>query len=200
MKNKITLTLSGVKLELPIKCLKTNDWSGNKLEKPHIRIGQVESASLIKQFVKQKFPNIVVASASDSYSGGCSCRVYLSDKYGNPVNETITKVVNDFAKQFQEGRFNGMIDCYEYNDTILVSDNGTTIDGGCSYVFVENRPKFGSAPDIIRCIREHIAGNYVCGVQTLEGAKHQIKGYYKELDITKALIGVNLTEALNTNI
>ena len=193
--SKITVQINGVKLQLPETAIKKTNWKGEPIT-PYIEIGQVETASLSKQYVKLKYPNVSVSASSDSYSGGCSCNVYLSDEYGFPVSKTIINDVQKFAYQFQSGHFDGMTDSYNYNEVDPTSDNGTRLSTGCSYVFVNNRPKFGSGPDIIRSIREHMEGKYNCGVTTFEVAKTQTARYHKPAAIERALKGVDLKKAL----
>ena len=197
MKSKINVQIAGVKLQLPESVIRRTDWRGNPIT-PYITIGAVEAASLIKQYVKKKYPNVVVNVKSQSYSGGCSCDVYLSDEYGYRISENIYKDVELFSNKFRAGRFDGMTDCYEYNSVDPTSDSGTKLSMSCKYVFVNNRPKFGSAPDIIRSIREHMAGEYLCGVQTFEGAKAEIAHYYKPKQIESAIAGVDLSMALKS--
>lgn len=198
MKSKISVQILGVKLQLPESAICKTDWGG-KPTTPFLRIGQVEAASLIKQYVKLKYPSVCVSVLSESYSGGCSCNAYLSDEYGFPVSEQIYKDVQRFGNEFKAGNFDGMTDSYNYNSVDSFSDNGTKLYLSCKYVFVNNRPKFGSKPDIIRSIRQHMAGDYNCGVQTFEGAKSQISRYHKKKDIEKALAGVDLNKALKVN-
>jgi hypothetical protein len=69
---------------------------------------------VVKQYVKKKYPNVVVSSSSSSFSMGNSVSIYLSDEYGNGVDESIVKDVNQFGSQFVYGKFNGMIDMYEH--------------------------------------------------------------------------------------
>ena len=195
--SKITIQISGVKLQLPSTVVRSTDWNGKSIT-PYIQIRQVEAASLIKQYVKARWPETCVNVTSQSYSGGCSCDTYLSNEYGFPVSETIYKDVENFAKEFQAGRFDGMTDCYNYNEVDSVSDNGTRIDSNCKYVFVNNRPKFGSKPDIVRSIREHMNGSYQCGVCTFEKAKTEVARYHKLKDVEKAIVGVDWKKAMKS--
>ena len=193
--SKITIQINGVKLHLPEKCIHKTGWKGEPI-KPYITVGQVEAASLTKQYVKLKYPKVCVSASSHSYSGGCSCTIYLSDEYGFPVESHIEHDVKKFAYQFQSGHFDGMTDSYNYNEVDPTSDNGTQLSTRCGYVFVENRPMFGSKPDIIRSIRECMEGKYIGGAVSFEKAKEESARYRKKITVEKALIGVDLKKAL----
>jgi hypothetical protein len=188
MSKKFKFELEGIMFELPIKFLKKVDWNGNPLKKPIINMNHVASANVVKQFVKKKYPNVVVSSSSSSFSMGNSVSIYLSDEYGNGVDESIVKDVNQFGSQFVYGKFNGMIDMYEHNDNNVQSDNGTEIDSGVKYLHVQNRPKFCTVPDIVRMINDMMNGQYVFGKVSLEKAIEEVKGYGgTETNINKAL-------------
>ena len=188
MSKKIKFVLRGIEFQLDEKFLKTKDYYGNPLKKPIIKMNHVAAANVVKQYVKKKYPNVVVSSSSSSFSMGNSVSIYLSDEYGNGVDESIVKDVNQFGSQFVYGKFNGMIDMYEHNDNNVQSDNGTEIDSGVKYLHVQNRPKFCSLPDIVRMINEMVDGKYVYGPISLEKAIDEVKGYGgTETNINKAL-------------
>ena len=188
MSKKIKFVLSGIEFQLDEKFLKTKDYYGKPFSKPQIRIDHVAGASVVKQYVKKKYPNVVVSSSSSSFSMGNSVSIYLSDEYGNGVDESIVKDVNQFGSQFVYGKFNGMIDMYEHNDNNVKSDNGTEIDSGVKYLHVQNRPKFCTVPDIVRMINDMMNGQYVFGKVSLEKAIEEVKGYGgTETNINKAL-------------
>jgi hypothetical protein len=188
MSKKIKFVLRGIEFQLDEKFLKTKDYYGKPFSKPQIRIDHVAGASVVKQYVKKKYPNVVVSSSSSSFSMGNSVSIYLSDEYGNGVDESIVKDVNQFGSQFVYGKFNGMIDMYEHNDNNVQSDNGTEIDSGVKYLHVQNRPKFCTVPDIVRMINDMMNGQYVFGKVSLEKAIEEVKGYGgTETNINKAL-------------
>ena len=186
---KFKFELEGMMFELPIKFLKKTDYYGKPLSKPEIRINHVAGASVVKQYVKNKYPEVVVSAKSDSFSMGNSVDVYISDKFGNGVDESISKDINRFGSQFEYGKFNGMIDMYEHYDTDVQTDNGTVIDAGVKYFHCNNRPKFASLPDVVRMLREMTTtNNYVFGQLSLEKAIKQVKGYgVTDVNINKAL-------------
>jgi hypothetical protein len=177
MSKKFKFELEGIMFELPIKFLKKVDWNGNPLKKPIINMNHVASANVVKQFVKKKYPNVVVSSSSSSFANGNSVDIYLSDEYGNGVDESIVKDVHQFGNQFVYGKFNGMIDLYEYTNYDGKTDNGTELSSGTKYLHVQNRPKFCSLPDIVRMIKDMMTGEYVYGPISLEKAIENVKDY-----------------------
>jgi hypothetical protein len=187
---KFKFELEGMLFELPIKFLKKTDYYGKPLSKPEIRIDHVAGASVVKQYVKTKYPEVVVSAKSDSFSMGNSVDVYLSDKLGNGVDESIVKDVNRFGSQFEYGKFNGMIDMYEMNEgSDPTTDNGTVIEADVKYFHCNNRPKFASLPDVVRMLREMTTtNNYTFGQLSLEKAIKEVKGYgVTDVNINKAL-------------
>ena len=185
---KFKFELEGIMFELGIKFLNKVDWNGNPLEKPVINMNHVAAANVVKQYVKKKYPNVVVSSSSSSFSMGNSVDIYLSDEYGNGVVDSIVKDVDRFGSQFEYGKFDGMYDIYEYTNDGVSSDNGTQIEAGVKYLHVNNRPKFCSLPSIVKMINEMMAGEYVYGPISLEKAIDEVKGYgATETNINKAL-------------
>ena len=67
---KFKFELEGMMFELPIKFLKKTDYYGKPLSKPEIRINHVAGASVVKQYVKNKYPEVVVSAKSASFSMG----------------------------------------------------------------------------------------------------------------------------------
>lgn len=174
--SKIKFALRGMTFQLPSECLVKTTYKGVPVT-PFIRIQAKHAASVIKQYVKTKYPQIECAGSSQVYSGGDSVDIYVSDKVGNPISEEIYKDIDRFADLFQEGTFNGMIDMYEYSDEKLSTENGTEITGGAKYVFVNNRPKFGTVADVCRMIREYQEGKYMGGVRDLAGSIKEVMRY-----------------------
>lgn len=188
MSKKFKFELEGMMFELGIKFLNRVDWNGNPLENPIINMNHVATANVVKQYVKKKYPNVVVSSSSDSFSMGNSVSIYISDEYGREVDNDIISDVQAFGSQFVYGKFNGMIDMYEHSGKDVKSDNGTDIKAGTKYLSVNNRPKFCTVPDIVRMIKDMMAGQYVYGPISLEKAIGEVKGYGgTENNINKAL-------------
>jgi hypothetical protein len=75
---------------------------------------------------------------SQTYSGGNSIDVYT---HGG----TNTELIDDVVSLFQEGKFNGMIDSYEYGNKVVVNkDDGEDVEIGVKYTFYNNRSPFGT--------------------------------------------------------
>jgi hypothetical protein len=99
-------------------------------------VGQV-----IKQFMKQRFPNVPYQLSTKNYSMGDSVTVYI-----NPFKvdeQTIDQVSNTLQAQFEYGRFNPMDDIYEYkNDNGFIKDPKSGIEFSTKYLHVQRSPKF----------------------------------------------------------
>ena len=150
MKNKkIQVALGGEIYEVSNKCIQNYaSWSG-KVGK-YLYISHADAGSLVKQYVKKNYPNVVCKVSSSSFAGGNSLDVYVHDKLGNPIAQDIYDKINGFAHQWEYGKFNGMYDIYEdYESAGATSDNGGEIKAGVKYVNVNNRAKFGTVEAIL---------------------------------------------------
>jgi hypothetical protein len=142
MSKKMKFGFNKMTFELPTTALQSKRWDNNK---PFINMNAKSTASVIKQYVKQKYGNtIVVWANSDVYSGGSSVRINVSKADGSPVSTNIYNDIQLFSYNFKAGRFDGMYDCYEYRNDEVLTDNGTQMDYFPSYIFVENKPKWDS--------------------------------------------------------
>ena len=101
-------------------------------------------SSIIKQYVKKNFPLLNVWATSSVYSGGSSCDIYVSNQDGSSVDKDIYEQIENFSQLFKGGSFNGMEDIYEYRNDNPTTDNGTPMKYFPSYVFVNNKPKWGT--------------------------------------------------------
>ena len=100
------------------------------------------TSSVIRQFVKQVFPEIDFRISSKTYSGGDSVRIHLQKQ----VSVEKLRELESVLFNFQSGTFNGMIDMYEYdkNRGISITKNGTKFTFETKYLFVCNEPKYGT--------------------------------------------------------
>lgn len=191
---KFKFELNGMTFQLPMKSVQTTDYKGNKIE-PVINMNQSETASVIKQYVKKMYPEVVVSSTSKSFSMGNSVDVYLTDERGVGVNDEILRDVQSFGDMFVYGKFNSMEDMYEHfgHSSDGKTENGTQLRAGTKYLHVQARPKFCSVPDIYRMIYDMTqTESYVFGKLSLEKAIKHIKGYgATDNQINKALALVN---------
>lgn len=143
MKNtkKIKFQLLGETFEVPATAKRNDKWYGGD----YIYLNAKLTASVIKQYVKKKYgTRLTVWATSDTYSGGSSVRVQIWSKNGSPAPYEFEKDIKAFTNSLKAGHFDGMYDIYEYNDEKLHTDNGTRIAGLPSYIFVENRPQWGT--------------------------------------------------------
>jgi len=93
-----------------------------------------ETASLVRQALKQAFPSTKFSVRSKSYSGGASINV-------NWIDGPLTAEVERVAKQFEGATFDGMTDLKSYVSEKVVDDNGTVreIHYGADFVFCTRR-------------------------------------------------------------
>ena len=189
MNKKFKFQLNGMTFELPTKHIQTENWAGEKLKNPIIRMNQTATANVMKQYVKKMYPKVTVSVSSDSFSMGNSVSVYLSDEMGNEIDNNIVSDVQRFGSQFVYGKFNGMIDMYEYSGSDIQSDSGTKIDAGTKFLHVQNRPKHASLPDVCRMlIQMTTTENYNFGKLSITEAVKKAKYFgANENNINKAL-------------
>ena len=145
MSKKIKLTILGEEYQLPISALVVKgSQKYNVNEETYIHMNAKHTASLIKQYVKKFFPLVKVWSKSNVYSGGSSVDVNVSYSGGESICDDVFQKIESFSNQFKAGSFNGMIDMYEYNEDTKTTDNNTPLKYFPSYVFCNNKPKWGS--------------------------------------------------------
>lgn len=98
-------------------------------------------SSIVRQFMKQKFPGVKFQISTDSFSGGDSVGVYL-----NPMNvtkEQYKEISGELQARFEYGKFNSMEDIYEYSqDAPNFEFIGRKIN--TKYMQVRHYPKYGS--------------------------------------------------------
>jgi hypothetical protein len=195
MSKKMKFQFNQMTFELPSTALQSKKWDNNK---PFINMNAKSTASVIKQYVKQKYGNsIVVWSTSDVYSGGSSVRVNVSSSTGSAVTYHIYNDIQLFAYNFKAGRFDGMYDSYEYRSDEVTTDNGTQMDYFPSYIFVENKPKWDSVEYWLNEWNTFDPSNYsrpMSGNTLWEQFMNFNKSYWKNgmLDmLTKKLVTLN---------
>ena len=137
---KIKINYLNQEFLLPENALQKDSYDGT----PYIYMGAKHTASVIKQYVKKNYPSIKVWATSDVYSGGSSTRINISNTDGSSVSTEINDDVESFANSLQGGKFDGMYDIYEYREDKVETKNGTPLKYFPSYIFVENRAKWGS--------------------------------------------------------
>ena len=180
MSKKFKFSIKGTEFQLPIAQIRDDSYDGGK----YIYMNAKSAASVIKQYVKQYYPDIKVWAGSDVYSGGSSVRVNVSNKDGSSVDSTIYDNIKEWEYVLKGGSFNGMIDMYEYNEDDKYTDNGTELKYFPSYVFVKNAPKWGSVEYWINSWNEESqAVNQVWS--TIEGFLSHNKTYMTDKEYVK---------------
>lgn len=189
MKKTVKFNYLGVRFELPANCLRTHSYSGVALANPVISIGRKEVPLMFKQWMKVKYPTMLVWGKSSSFANGSSSDLYACNADGSEL-EYGTKEYYDiasFCNMFKGGHYDGMHDCYEYAENGK-SDNGTELEFNAKYVSFNGKAPFGTWPEAKRSLRDMLDGKYVWGVLTLEKAIEKLKGYsYTEATIAKAV-------------
>jgi hypothetical protein len=178
MKSKMKFKLNGITFEIPSTCLKTTDYWGAPLANPTISIGRKEIPLIAKQFIKAKYPNLLVWGKSSVFANGNSSDIYVCNPDGSEMDwdSVEFRTIKSFIENLRGGRYNGMEDIYEYGDN-GTSDNGTILDFSAKYITVNPKAPFGTWPDVKRMLTDMMEGKYVWGVITLEEAIKKAKGY-----------------------
>lgn len=138
---KVKISIKGNDFLIPSESIGYDTYNNNE---PYVYMRAKVVASIIKQFVKQNFKDIVVSSTSDVYSGGSSVRVNVCNSDGSEVDYDIFKQISNWKHILQGGSFNGMIDMYESREDNPTTDNGTPMKYFPSYIFIENKPNWGT--------------------------------------------------------
>ena len=138
---KVKISIDGNDFLIPSESIGYDTYNNNE---PYVYMRAKVVASIIKQFVKQNFKDIVVSSTSDVYSGGSSVRVNVCNSDGSPVDEVIYEEIKQWEYMLKGGSFNGMIDMYEMREDSPCTDNGTPMKYFPSYIFIENKPNWGT--------------------------------------------------------
>ena len=142
MSKKFKFSIDGTEFQLPISQVREDSYSDTK--EKYIYMNAKSAASIIKQYVKQYFPNIKVWATSSVYSGGSSVDVHVSNKDGSSVDPIIFDNIKNWEYKLKGGTWNGMIDLYEYREDSPTTDNGTPLKYFPSYIFINNKPKWDS--------------------------------------------------------
>ena len=178
MKKKIEFVLGGMTFSVPSECLRTTDYWNKPSENPYINLGRKETASIIKQFVKSKYPTLPVWASSSTFANGNSVDINVCKEngdefeYGDPIYSDISS----FCSMLKGGRYDGMTECYEYAESGR-TDNGTRIEFNAKYVSCNPKAPFGSWADTKRMLKDMMAGQYVWGPISLEEAIKKAKSY-----------------------
>ena len=189
MKKTIKFNYLGIRFELPETCLRTHSYSGELLKNPTITIGRKEVPLMFKQWMKVKYPNMLVWGKSSTFANGSSSDLYACYPNGDELNwgSDEYKEISSFCNMFKVGHYDGMHDLYEYAENGK-TDNGTELEFNSKYVSFNGKAPFGTWPEALRSLKGMLAGEYVWGALTVEKAIEKLRGYsYTEATIEKAL-------------
>jgi len=189
MKKTIKFNYLGIRFELPETCLRTKNYSGVTLLNPVITIGRKEVPLMFKQWMKVKYPNMLVWGKSSTFANGSSSDLYACYADGSELEWSSEeyKEISSFCNMFKGGHYDGMHDLYEYAENGK-TDNGTELEFNSKYVSFNGKAPFGTWPEALRSLKGMLAGEYVWGVLTVEKAIDKLRGYsYTEATIEKAL-------------
>ena len=134
---------------------------------PYFYVSHAAAGQLVKQFVKNNYPDVVCRVSSQSFAGGNSLDVNVCNIDGTPIPNAQFEAINNFANLFEYGRYDGMHDIYEsYETSGLRTDNGTELKAGVKYVRVENRPAWDTPQYVLNQIRTgestwEVIGRYI---------------------------------------
>ena len=183
---KVNIVVEGIKMSIPVEAIKYR----NDGVTPYVYGKGPIASSIVKQYVKSKYPKVVCTVKSSSFANGSSLDVYLSNPDGSSIDEVIYDDVDSFSGNFEYGRFCSYNDMYEVTDSSpLFTESGTQIDPAVKYVHTNNKPAFGSVGDCVRMLRDMVDGKYVWGPISMENAIGKIMDYnISRSTIDKALV------------
>ena len=141
MSKKFKFSIAGTDFQLPISQVQEDSYNNNE---KYIYMNAKSVASVIKQFVKKTYPSLKVWATSDVYSGGSSVRINVCNEDGSQVEPSIFKEIKKWQYMLKAGSFDGMYDIYNYREDKPTTDSGTPMKYFPSYIFIENKPKWGS--------------------------------------------------------
>ncbi len=144
MSKKVKISIQGNEFLIPSESIQTYTNNPHLNPETYVYMRAKLCASIIKQYVKKNFPNLKVWASSDVYSGGSSVRVEVCNQDGSQVNPIDFEKISNWKHILQGGTFNGMIDMYESREDSPTTDAGTPMKYFPSYVFIDNKPKWGT--------------------------------------------------------
>jgi hypothetical protein len=144
---------------------------------------------MFKQWMKVKYPNMLVWGKSSTFANGSSSDLYACYPNGDELSwgSEEYKEISSFCNMFKGGHYDGMHDLYEYAENGK-TDNGTELEFNSKYVSFNGKAPFGTWPEALRSLKGMLAGEYVWGALTVDKAIEKLKTYsYTEATIEKAL-------------
>ena len=142
MSKKVKISIKGNDFLIPSESIGYDSYNNNE---PYVYMRAKVVASIIKQYVKKNYPSLVVSATSDVYSGGSSVRVNVCNSDGSSISDyDVFEDIKQWEYILKAGSFNGMIDMYEDREDKPSTDNGTPMKYFPSYIFIENKPSWGT--------------------------------------------------------
>jgi hypothetical protein len=142
MSKKVKISIKGNDFLIPSESIGYDSYNNNE---PYVYMRAKVVASIIKQYVKKNYPSLVVSATSDVYSGGSSVRVNVCNSDGSSISDyDVFEDIKQWEYILKAGSFNGMIDMYEDREDSPSTDNGTPMKYFPSYIFIENKPNWGT--------------------------------------------------------
>jgi hypothetical protein len=143
MSKKFKFSIKGTEFQLPISQVQVDTYSDTK--EKYIYMNAKSAASVIKQYVKKNYPNLKVWSKSSVYSGGSSVDVDVCNPDGSSISDyDVFEDIKQWSYILKAGTFNGMIDMYEDREDSPSTDAGTPMKYFPSYIFINNKPQWGT--------------------------------------------------------
>jgi hypothetical protein len=141
-KDKYSFVLDGIKY---------SDISGyiSQYSKDNIVTGVAGTAQMVRQYLKQKYPNIpakdYVWVNSRSFANGNSIDVYLN----NAPEDFYIELKRELNARIEYGKVDVMTDTYTYTKSTETTEDGRKVDYGTKYMSVDNRKPYDSkSPDL----------------------------------------------------
>jgi hypothetical protein len=148
----LKVQIGGTIYQINEKALRKTGWNKEPIT-PYFYASYVAAGQLVKQWVKNNYPNVVCRVKGSSFANGNSMSVNVCNVDGSPISDVDYQAINNFAHLFEYGRYDGQHDLYEsYESSGLKTDNGTKIEAGVKYVSVENRPAWDTPQYVLNCI------------------------------------------------
>jgi hypothetical protein len=149
----LKVQIGGTIYQINEKAFRKTGWNKEPIT-PYFYASYVAAGQLVKQWVKNNYPNVVCRVKGSSFANGNSLSVNVCNVDGSPISDADYQAINNFAHLFEYGRYDGQHDLYEsYESSGLQTDNGTKIEAGVKYVSVENRPAWDTPQYVLNCIR-----------------------------------------------
>jgi hypothetical protein len=149
----LKVQIGGTIYQINEKAFRKTGWNKEPIT-PYFYASYVAAGQLVKQWVKNNYPNVVCRVKGSSFANGNSMSVNVCNVDGSPISDADYQAINNFAHLFEYGRYDGQHDLYEsYESSGLQTDNGTKIEAGVKYVSVENRPAWDTPQYVLNCIR-----------------------------------------------